>query len=155
MTNWYSLITFGYSDSEDRLWVRLTAEDSNATFWLSRRLVSRFLPDVYGGLIGDQSKEAACQEHEQAVAELRAQGGDSSPPSPKLEGLLSLGLISTIRFSQNEGSYSMIFEGNGDSAGFRCDRKAVHRVLEALWSRQRAVGWGLPAPWAEALVNDQ
>jgi hypothetical protein len=154
MTNWYSLITLGYSDSEDRLWVRLTEEDSNATFWLSRRLVSRFLPDVYGGLVGDQSREATRLEHENAVAELRAQGGDSSPPSPKLEGLLSLGLIATIRFSQHEGSYSMVFEASGGSAGLRCDRKAVHRVLEALWSRQRAVGWGLAAPWVETLVNN-
>ena len=37
----------------------------------------------------------------------------------------------------------------------KTEGKAVHRVLEALWSRQRAVGWGLPAPWAEALVNNQ
>ncbi|MDA0876548.1 MAG: hypothetical protein O2881_04550 [Proteobacteria bacterium] len=155
MTNWYSLITFGYSDSEDRLWVRLTAEDSNATFWLSRRLVSRLLADVYGGLVGDQSREATWLEHEKAVTELRAQGGDSSPPAPKLEGLLSLGLIATIRFSQHEASYSMVFEGNGGSAGLRCDRTAVHRILEALWSRQRAVGWGLAAPWVETLVNDQ
>ena len=155
MTHWYSLITFGYSDSEDRLWVRLTADDSNATFWLSRRLVSRFLPDVYGGLVGEQSREEAALEHEQAVVELRSQGGDSSPPAPKVDGLLSLGLISTIRFSHDSGTYSMIFEGNADEAGFRCDRKAVHRVLEALWSRQRAVGWGLSAPWSEALVNGQ
>lgn len=148
-------MTFGYSDSEDRLWVRLMAEDSNATFWLSRRLVSLFLPDVYKGLVGDQSPEAACLEHEKAVVELGAQRGDSSPSSPKLEGLISLGLIPTIRFSQNEVSYSMVFDGNGAVAGFRCDRKAVHRVLEGLWSRQRALGWGLPAPWAETLLHHQ
>lgn len=89
------------------------------------------------------------------MLELRAQGGDSSPSSPKLEGLISLGRIPMIRFSQNEESYSMVFEGNGAVAGFRCDRKAVHRILEALWSRQRAIGWGLPAPWAETLLNHQ
>ena len=155
MTTWYSLITFGYSDSEDRLWVRLTAQDSNATFWLSRRLVSRFLPDVYGGLLGDQPREEVASEHERAVAALRSQGGDNAPPAPKVEGLVNLGLISTIRFSHDNGTYAMIFEGNGQKAGFRCDRKAVHRVLEALWSRQRAVGWGLSAPWSEAIVNGQ
>lgn len=114
-----------------------------------------FLPDVYEGLVGYQSPEAACFEHEKAVVEFRAQGGESSPSSPKLEGLISLGRIPMIRFSQNEESYSMVFEGNGAVAGFRCDRKAVHRVLEALWSRQRAIGWGLPAPWAETLLNHQ
>ena len=49
MTALANNITFGYSDSEDRLWIRLVLSDqSEARFWLTRRLTENLCQAIAG-----------------------------------------------------------------------------------------------------------
>ena len=128
-------ITFGYSDSEDRLWIRLVLVDqSEARFWLTRRLTEN-LCQAMAGLI-EQNTQAqhpslSTQEVNQYLRkeffEVTHSTWDPTPPPPQATQNntptptmqlcqtinIDLGLTWQLRFSGTRGpEYTLGIEPN-------------------------------------------
>ena len=147
-TQWYSTFTVGYSDSEDRVWIRLSSAEGDVRMWITRRFMALILQKSYGLLSGGLPLEQAAAQHEQCVADLRANGSGVSSPEfdPGLQNK-NLGLVATVHLNCQGGIMSWVFESAADSVGFRCDIVSAHQVLEALFMRQQQSGWAIAAPW--------
>ncbi len=147
-TQWFSTFTVGYSDSEDRVWIRLSSAEGDVRMWITRRFMTLILQKSYALLSGGMPPEQAAAQHEQCVSDLRANG--SGVPSPEFDPGLhnkNMGLVATVHLNSQAGVMSWVFENSADSVGFRCDIAAAHQVLEALFMRQLQSGWGIAAPW--------
>ena len=69
-------LTIGYSDSEDRLWIR--TEASNALWWVTRRIALRLVAqwaDVLERSLPDDGAEAADAADSDAIAPGGPEGG--------------------------------------------------------------------------------
>ena len=154
-TQWYSTFTVGYSDSEDRVWIRLSSAEGDVRMWITRRFMALILQKSYGLLSGGLPPDQAAAQHEQCVADLRANG--SGVPSREFDPGLqnkNLGLVATVHLNCQAGVMSWVFESAADSVGFRCDIVSAHQVLEALFMRQQQSGWAIAAPWISTTKND-
>jgi len=174
-TAWYETITLGYSDSEDRMWIRLTRRDSEAMLWVTRRLVAGLLPAAFKVLVRnaplDDSQQAAgggdavptanesmarsVSRHREIVKAAAAQKPTPAPARPSADKpAIQLGMLSTIDIKTHRDGIALVFRGSGDPVGFRCGRDQAHRLLQAFWDRQKGVGWGIPQPWEIAAPAD-
>ncbi|MGA1695223.1 MAG: hypothetical protein ACO38B_10010, partial [Burkholderiaceae bacterium] len=66
-TTWFTSLTAGHSDSEDRLWLRFTHPDREATIWITRRLLGAVLPQSFALLSRNLAPEVAASVHEEVV----------------------------------------------------------------------------------------
>lgn len=155
-TQWYGTFTVGYSDSEDRVWIRLSSPEGDVRMWITRRFMTLILQKSYGLLAGQLLPEQAAAQHDQCVSDLRANG--SGVPSPEFDPGLqnkNMGLVATVHLNSQGGVMSWVFENSADSVGFRCDVASAHQVLEALHMRQLQSGWGIAAPWQSVSQGHQ
>jgi hypothetical protein len=148
-TVWYPSITIGYSDSEDRLWVRLSADGAEAMLWMTRRLVAGLLRSGFDMLGGGKATAALTERHHEVMAEASEEPRTKAPPRAAGNATVQqLGLLHSVDISVDANRMSLAFRGNGQPAGFACDKVQAHKLLQALWDRQSGAGWGLDAPWA-------
>ena len=127
-------ITFGYSDSEDRLWIRLVLEDqSDAKFWLTRRLTEN-LAQTMASLIEKNveaqyphfSPEEIHQYLRKEFFEVTQSTWDPTPPPPNAQPHqapqvmqlcqtihIDLGAVWQLRFSGTRGhEYTLSIEAH-------------------------------------------
>lgn len=160
-------LTIGYSDSEDRLWIR--TEASNALWWVTRRLAMRLvaqwadvlersLPEdasdesdasaagvaASGGpqdaARGLRRREALRREHDHALVAARDRKVgpvERPPPGVALENTL----LATVSLSAGEKGVRLVLKAAGRSETLRMSRAQAHRLLDALFSRCRRIGW--------------
>jgi len=155
-TFWYPSITIGYSDSEDRLWVRLSSESAEAMLWMTRRLVAGLLRsgfDMLGG--GKASAELVGRHHEVMAAASEQPRTEAPPRATGSTQVQQLGLLHSVDIAVDANRMALTFRGSGGPAGFACDHVHAHRLLQAFSDRQADAGWGLDAPWeATFRLND-
>jgi hypothetical protein len=146
---WFVSLTAGHSDSEDRLWLRFTHPDREATVWITRRLLGSVLNQSFQLLSRNLAPELAASVHEEVVEPFLHKGGDPSPESPKAQTpRIAQGLISTVHLSLTpSGHFHWVFEVPAASVGLACTSAEAHCLLELLWQKQHSAGWGLPRPW--------
>lgn len=148
-------LTFGYSDSEDRIWLSST---DGTRYWLTRRLLAGLLGPITGALEktvpgGDipnalPAAQRVALEHEEALAdspegapalaknkETRLAGAPpSKPPS----------LVASLTVQANSQRCSLIITAGREPARIDLSRLEFHRLLAALQRTTAAAGWRLP-----------
>jgi hypothetical protein len=145
---WYSTITVGYSDSEDRIWLRFTSTESEAFAWISRRLLGLTINKSYEALQGLIPKPVAKIEHQAVVSEFKKTKGHPAPAKPeKPIETKNIGLINSVILRKNSESFTWIFKHGEQEIGITCNKSYAHQILEAMWIRQNDAGWGIVAPW--------
>jgi len=150
-------ITFGYSDSEDRIWM---ASSDGHRYWLTRRLLQRFiLPaaellerTVPGGEVPNAlpARQRIAIEHAEALAD--GPGGEpalvhdmetrtlnTSPPTPPQ-------LVNTLRLDANPNLCRLTLVAAGRENVLELSRIDYHRLLGALALTVRNADWGIDLP---------
>lgn len=154
MTQLYSSLTVGYSDSEDRLWLRFVREGGEAKLWMTRRLALALLDQSYG-LMSKSVPDTDCdREHLEAVREFLQAQGDPAParmPSDQLD--IRSGVVASVDVSVSEAGMLWTFVSAQARVGFRGSRTEAHRLLEIFWLRIRSAGWRDAPPWRLVTKN--
>lgn len=153
-------ITFGYSDSEDRIWLSVS---NGMRFWLTRRLASGLLPKaaellektVPGGSIPNAlpAEQRVALEHAEALEEdldgkpamelnkeTRAPGEARPAAAPRL--------LTTVSVSAKGDQCTLILLPNDEHGRIALRRIEFHRLLAAIVRTTHNARWdlaGLPA----------
>jgi hypothetical protein len=144
---WFASLTAGYSDSEDRLWLRLTHPEREATVWMTRRLTQGLIQQAYKLLSGREPSDDQ-PSHAEIVAPFVQKGGDASPRQRSAETpVVGQGLVSTINCSLTPKGMNWVFHVPTAKAGLACSDTEAHCLLELLFQRQKSAGWAIPSPW--------
>ncbi len=152
-------ITFGYSDTEDRIWLSIS---TGMRFWLTRRLVAGFLPKVAdllektvpGGDIPNalDPGQRIALEHAEAMEddpegkpamelnkETRAPGQPAPSAPPRL--------LTSLSFSAKGEHCTLILLPDDPKGRITLKRLEFHRLLGALVRSAHGARWqlsGLP-----------
>ncbi len=154
-------LTFGYSDSEDRIWLTVS---TGRRFWLTRRMVLGFLPKIAdllektvpGGDIPNAlpASERIALEHAEALEDgldgapamemnkdtrLGTLGSGKPPPPPHL--------LTSLSASAKDDRCSLILVPNTKDGSVNLKRIEFHRLISALVRTAIGAGWdpkGLP-----------
>lgn len=148
-------LTFGYSDSEDRLWLK---SGDGARYWLTRRLLARFVgptadlleKTVPGGEVPNAlpTSQRIALEHAEAMAdtpegkpamarnkETQPQGsGTSAPPL----------LASSLSITADSGRCHLTIVAGGKEGQLNLSRLDFHRFLGAMTLAAQKARWDLP-----------
>lgn len=151
-------ITFGYSDSEDRIWL---VSSDGARYWLTRRLLAGLLPPVTellektvpGGSIPNAlpANQRIRLEHQEAMVddpdgqpalernkETRQDG--AAPTAPPV-------LVTSMTIHADESHCGLIISAGAHTARLDLNRLDFHRLLQALYQITVTASWdigGLP-----------
>ncbi len=147
-------ITFGYSDSEDRVWL---SSSDGTRFWLTRRLLSGLLgpitelleKTVPGGDIPNALAPAqrVVLEHEEALAdtpegqpvieankETRVAGAPAGRPPA---------LVTSVTVQGDSNRCALILTAGSAPSRIDLNRMDFHRLLTALYQTTVNARWGL------------
>lgn len=156
-------MTIGYSDSEDRLWLLLS--DDETQFWLSRRFCAgliRYLEQLLTAscptsALSSQldAKTRVAIEHQTAqdiLADQRsgAAGKAAAPESAPTLGQRRSELITSVNLTARADKVEVELNTPGHSRLLHLTRAEAHLFLSALWQRGKGANWNLSGPeWIE------
>ncbi|MDD3528734.1 MAG: hypothetical protein PHS77_02555 [Gallionellaceae bacterium] len=149
--------TFGYSDSEDRIWL---SSSNGARYWLTRRLLVGLLGPVTsllektvpGGDIPHALPpiQRIALEHEEALAD----SPDGQPALERNKDTRAAGappaqpvLVTGLTFQANGRRCTLIVNTSHGQSQIKLNRMDFHRLLAALYRISLTAGWqvaGLP-----------
>lgn len=153
-------ISMGYSDSEDRMWIR--TEASNVLWWMTRRLALRLIAqwaqllersvEVEGagdeagegqgeGLIAARRRQALRDEYAHAVAAARGEQKVAPVERPAPGVALENCLLASVDLSANARGARLVLKAPGRSETLTMSRSEAHRLLDALFGRCSRLGW--------------
>lgn len=150
-------LTVGYSDSEDRVWVRLVEASTEQRAWLTRRQVASLitllsnhleisLVEVGPLLQMNRSGRLAMEQQEAVSLMAGATGPDpvhgSSEYSVIEAGLCSISEVQVVDMRW----YVRLYTPNDKPLVFNGSRIQAHQLLKSLLNRQREAGWALAEP---------
>lgn len=162
--------TFGYLDSEDRIWLSLGGDARRV--WLTRRITAQLLAGMArqlevsapGAVAGADAPTRARIEHRLALDESATgaeRPGDGAPADVPIRlgeesrtasrgasYALCTGLKATLR-PNGTCTVSLALEG-GEGRDLQLSRAGLHRWLRGLWMVARQAGWFRPVevpPW--------
>lgn len=153
-------ITFGYSDSEDRLWVRCCLQGGGESrFWLTRRLALALIKGIADKLAEtlpplpvpmDDTLRLAL-EHEAGFEK----PAEPAPPAPEssLQPAVEMSLCTRIDLTAGANGWKIVWMPVGQAPmTLNMPREAVHRMLAGLIGRIQGAGWApaLTAPWLDS-----
>jgi hypothetical protein len=169
-------ITVGYSDSEDRLWLRLSNTDEALQTWLHRRFVQYLLPQVwellsrtchnplaeFSGIHASSfntnnqtlwllAEREAALDYKATAPKNNKENSTHNTPELSLE---PAGLIATINLSANTQRVEWSFATTRRNIGLNTSRAEAHQLLQMLFTRQHDAGWGLTAPWEMHQISE-
>jgi len=148
-------LTFGYSDSEDRLWLK-SGEATN--YWLTRRLLSRFIgptadlleKTVPGAEVPNAlpPRQRVALEHEEAMADTpegqpamvrnkETRSSQGVTPTPPL-------LVSSLSITADASRCRLSIVAGGRESQLNLSRLDFHRFLGAMTLATRKAHWDLP-----------
>lgn len=157
-------MTVGYSDSEDRLWVRLVGDHAEQRVWLTRRttlaLVQALAQQLEASLAEldsivqiDPAQRLALEQDEAAGA----MGASAPGPASKSADYLvtDCGLCTVFDLETHDERWLVRLQTIGvNPLEFYGNRLQVHQFLKSLLNRQREADWRLPAPqWLTGKVK--
>jgi len=155
-------ITFGYSSTEDRIWVRLLLiSKSEVRFWISRRL-SKAVYDGMAGLLtkskvidGKELDQLALELHLKAeFFELSLSTFDPAPPPPVInkgyddeiqvpKSAEFIGLCHSITLTSGD-KWLMRFNTNKIDYQLALERRSMLKVFIGLLKTSANAGWDIP-----------
>jgi hypothetical protein len=152
----------GYSDSEDRIWLRFGAEEGAVQVWMTRRLLSRALPQIWSfmathctlppGAAEDDAARQSALLAEREVA-LETKGADTERearrkhPKAMEHRPVQAGMLSSILVERKGNKVRLNFLASGGQVGMVFGRVELHRMLNMLARRAESSGWNLDLPW--------
>lgn len=148
-------LTVGYSDSEDRIWVRLVGENAEQRAWLTRRGVLALIQKLANQLetslaqvdsiLQIDSEQRLAMEQDEA-ADLM--GGSAPVPPPKSEyQVVDSGLCTVFDLEIQQERWAVCLHTvSGRPLVFDGNRLQMHQFLKSLLNRQREAGWCLHEP---------
>jgi hypothetical protein len=156
-------VVFGYSDSDDRMWVRIG--DGPLLWWITRRLalrmigqwaalVERTVPAEAGAgspaapPAADERTRRAALEHRGALAPQVLPAGSPAAEPPAPPGTSALLYGAEIGVAGDKMRF--VLRSAGNRQAFETPRGDAHRLLAAFVSRCRRNGW-LDSPLPEWL----
>lgn len=149
-----SQITFGYSDSEDRIWLSSSA---GTRFWLTRRLLAGLLrpmceileKSVPGGDIPHAlpASQRIALEHEEAMAD-SPEGQPAMEKNKETRGAGAAAtkppiLVTSITFQAGPQKCALIITAGHEPTRIDTNRMDCHRLLAAMHQTSRSAGWAL------------
>lgn len=153
----------GYSDSEDRIWLRFGADEGAVQLWMTRRMLAKALPQLWGllartaalpsGVTDDPAQRRVALLAEREVV-LEVKAGDTTQqartrePKAMAHRPEQAGVLSRILAERKGRGFRLNFLSNGGQVGMAFSRAELHRMLNMLSRRADAAGWNLEAPWA-------
>lgn len=157
-------ITFGYSDSEDRLWVRCVLQGGGESrFWLTRRLALALIKGITTKLAETlppvpvpMDKALRLAQEYQAGVEKPSEPAPPAPgPTSKVAGEMSL--CTRIDLTPGSQKWRIVWVAAGqEPLTLNMPREAVHRMLAGLITRAQHAGWApeLSAPWLQSEARE-
>lgn len=154
-------VTVGYSDSEDRVWVRLVDAHVELRVWLTRRTVAglierlgKFLESSLvelAPLITMESANRLSMEHDEAASLM----SEVSPAPKKPEegyAVIDGGLCALTEVDiRDSHSFVRLYPSGYAPVVFNVSRLQAHQLLKSLINRQREAGWQVSVPiWIDA-----
>lgn len=151
-------ITFGYSDTEDRIWVRMLLEgESEAYFWINRRLckaIYNAMADLllkYKVIDGQELESKALEQHLKAeFYELSRSTFDPAPPPPKSDTSNSelttqkwFGLCHSVSITSG-ARWLMSFSTKGTDYQLGVDRRSMIKIFVGLLKTCDNARWDIP-----------
>jgi len=146
---WFSSVTAGYSDSEDRMWLKLVSADREVVIWATRRLLTSLLSQAEQFLKGKDTDEDWIAKHAQAVAPFLDRGGDKPPAKPDSvkDRAQPVGLAHEIQLTRKGDRYLFIFKTGQGPFGVPCSEAESHCLLELIYQRSLTAGWDPRVHW--------
>lgn len=151
-------ITFGYSDTEDRIWVRMLLEgDAEVYFWINRRLCKAIYNAMADLLIknkvidGQELASKALEQHLKAeFYELSRSTFDPAPPPPKSDTSKTeqtaqkwVGLCHSVSITSG-ARWLMSFSTKGTDYQLGVDRRSMIKVFVGLLKTCAKAAWDIP-----------
>jgi len=151
-----SQLTFGYSDSEDRIWL---ASSDGSKFWLTRRLLERFIRPcaellertVAGGEVPNAlpNRQRIAIEHAEALMDspegepafardVETRSTAQAPAAPRL--------VNTLRLDANPATCRLTLVAAGEETTLELNRIDYHRLLGALALTVQNADWRIDLP---------
>lgn len=148
-------LTFGYSDSEDRIWMRFS--DDEGQLWLTRRLANaclRHLVELMTKSVPGAAPESGPSldankrvelEHEMAQEILNEQAAaNGGPPAPPvMQAVAASHRLSSIKLTVDASKVSIEYVAPNYSRKTHMTRAEAHALLKALANRCQNAGWNL------------
>lgn len=151
-------ITMGYSDSEDRLWIRVVLNDKNeARFWLTRRLLIRVC-----GAIADILAKTYAKENEHELRELgellshtklaaefeHAKStllDTEAPPLSETPSPYPVGICHSVDITPGKPRWSVVWKV-ASTPGFllQLDGPALMKMVAGFMEQAKRNGWDFP-----------
>lgn len=146
-------LTFGYSQTEDRIWFSVSEGDK---FWLTRRLIIGFIAPICALLEktvpgGDFPNALAAEqrvalEHEAALQE-SPDGAPALEENVETRGsgpVRAPRLVNTMTVQISDTQCTLILIANGEESQFRLSRLEFQRLLAALHRVMVSADWQAP-----------
>lgn len=150
-------LTAGYSDSEDRLWLRFGGDEAAVQMWLTRALLAKVLTRVWGYLAETVEAPkvtspvgAVRAEREVALEEKKpmtdAEAREKQPQAMSHKPVQA-GLISAVHLKRVGNGMRVTFTAASGQVAMSFDRPGLHQMLNLLAQRAETSKWGLGQPW--------
>ena len=156
-------MTAGYSDSEDRIWLRFGAEEQALQVWMTRRLLVRAIGQIWTWLADScelpavtaqdpaSRRSAALAEREVALEvkqPMNTQQARDAEPKAMSHRPEQAGVIQHISLRRvGRGSSRLTFSCSGGKVTMAFDRPALHRMLQMLGRTSQRASWEIGLPW--------
>lgn len=147
-------VTFGYSDSEDRLWIRLQLQGhTEARLWLTRRLCLAACQGIAQLIEKNTLPEASIDEKNQYLKkeffEISKATWDPSPEPPKPSTdqpapITRPSLCQSISIDAGNKWALRFKESTQISYELPLDRSLMQKILLALLKQAHRAGWHIP-----------
>ncbi len=146
---WFGSVTAGYSDSEDRMWLKLVSTDKEVVVWATRRLIGALLSKAEQFLRGDQPESDWLTAHAQAIAPFLDRGGDKPPAKSESikDHAQPVGLAYEIQLTRKGDRNLFIFKTGQGRFGVPCSDSESHCLLELFHQRSLSAGWDPRVNW--------
>lgn len=150
-------VSFGYSDSDDRMWLR--AGETGPLWWITRRLALKlvtrwaeilersFAESATGEDDGDALESHSAAASASLLAEHRSaldapppdapEASDATSPAPPGAGML----VYSVTLGTRGDRIRLMLHSSGQRQALESGREDSHRLLAAFVSRCRRNGW--------------
>lgn len=150
-------VTFGYADSEDRMWLRLLLVDGGeAKMWLTRRMCESLCNSIAKlieghTLVNDEklSGDTLTQHLKTEFYETTISTWDPSPPPAKNEtNATPMSLCHSISIDAGD-NWCIRFSGvNNVEYALPMDRRLIQKTLLAIYKQAQQAGWNITTTYS-------
>ena len=140
-------ITFGYSDSEDRLWLRLQLETNNeASLWLTRRFTKNVFEALSGVIEKSETPVSQNENHASLKKEYYEVSKSTWSPSPKPpeksdKNITITGMCTSASIKKRGQAFQLLLKTNQSEFTIDLDKNNLIKILVAHNLKTKQAGW--------------